>query len=383
MAGGMNLATKYSRIVDERWHETSQAALVLSNDNYSFKGDKTVVVYSIPISPLVNYSRSGTSRYGTPDDLSRNIQTLTVAQDKGFTFIIDKGDEIQSEYVSNPGSALAREIREVIVPNFDTYCFRTMAAAARDYGNYASTAITNSNAFEMLMDGVAFFGNHNVPIENVYCFATYKYAGLLMRDNAFIRYSDRSQEMLMKGVIGKAGGVEIVLVPDTKLPAGASFLLVHKDACIAPRQLEEYKIHDNPPGISGSLVEGRVLYDCFVLDEKINGVYYHGGQAQVFDLRAMTAASASGKSKVLINEDKNASTNLWYCITAATKAALPTVTYGTAIDLAQGGAWYGATLLSNAATEITPTSGHKYVAITEVNSSYKPQKYVTLKLNVG
>jgi len=136
-------------------------------------------------------------------------------------------------------------------------------------------------------------------------------------------------------------------------------------------------------GVNGSIVEGRILYDCFVLDEKVNGVYYHGAQAVVFDLRAMTAASASGKSKVIINETKNASTNLWYCITAATKAALPTVTYGTAIDLAQGGAWYGATLLNSNNVEITPTSGHKYIAITEVNSSYKPQKYTTLKLNIG
>ena len=100
MAGGMNLATKYAKQVDERWTEQSQAALVLSGSNYSFKGDRTVVIYSIPIAPLNDYSRSGSNRYGTPDDLSRNIQTLTVSQDKGFTFIIDKGDEVQSEYVS-------------------------------------------------------------------------------------------------------------------------------------------------------------------------------------------------------------------------------------------------------------------------------------------
>ena len=383
MAGGNNLATKYSKIVDERWNETSQVSLVLSNDNYSFKGDQTVVVYSIPISPLVNYSRSGSSRYGTPDDLSRNIQTLTVTQDKGFTFIIDKGDEVQSEYVSNPGSALAREIREVVVPNFDTYCFRTMATAAKDNGNYASTAITSSNAFEALMDGIAFFGNHNVPIENVYCFATYKYAGLLMRDNAFIRYGDSSQEMLAKGIIGKAGGVEIVLVPDTKLPAGASFLLVHKDACIAPRQLDEYKIHDDPPGISGSLVEGRVLYDCFVLNEKLNGVYFHGGQSIIAALRAMTTGSGSGKTKILINEEKNAATNAWYVKTAATRAALPTVTYGTAIDMTATGAWNGATTLTSNSQELTVTTGHKYAAIVEADSNDYPRKYVVVKLNIG
>ena len=102
MAGGINLAKKYSREVDERWTEQSQVTLVTSNNKYKFNGVKTVVVYSIPTAPLNDYVRSGSNRYGIPDDLTRNIQELTVTQDKAFTFVLDKGDEIQSEGVSTP-----------------------------------------------------------------------------------------------------------------------------------------------------------------------------------------------------------------------------------------------------------------------------------------
>ena len=42
MAGGQNLATKYSPNVDERFTRESQISLALNND-YEFKGDKTVV----------------------------------------------------------------------------------------------------------------------------------------------------------------------------------------------------------------------------------------------------------------------------------------------------------------------------------------------------
>ena len=42
----------------------------------------------------------------------------------------------------------------------------------------------------------------------------------------------------------------------------------------APAKLEDYKIHQDPPGISGSLVEGRVNYDAFVLDNKKSALYY-------------------------------------------------------------------------------------------------------------
>ena len=39
MAGGMNLATKYSKIIDERWEAESLMPLISSN-HFNFKGHK-------------------------------------------------------------------------------------------------------------------------------------------------------------------------------------------------------------------------------------------------------------------------------------------------------------------------------------------------------
>ena len=44
--------------------------------------------------------------------------------------------------------------------------------------------------------------------------------------------------------------------------------------------LAEYKIHTDAPGISGSLVEGRVYYDAFVLDNKKDAIYYVTSQSK-------------------------------------------------------------------------------------------------------
>jgi hypothetical protein len=162
MAGGQNLALKYSKKVDERFAKESQAMMGLNND-YEFTGVETVKVYSIPVVPMVNYSRSGANRYGTPTDLTRNVQSCTVSRDRSFTFIIDKGDKLQSEMVSDAGKSLSRQIREVCVPEYDTYVFAKLAAAATAKGNYATTAITKSNAYEMFLQGEEFLGNHNVP----------------------------------------------------------------------------------------------------------------------------------------------------------------------------------------------------------------------------
>ena len=43
---------------------------------------------------------------------------------------------------------------------------------------------------------------------------------------------------------------------------------------MAPTKLEDYRVHQDPPGISGDLVEGRVCYDAFVLDNKKAAIYY-------------------------------------------------------------------------------------------------------------
>jgi len=48
----------------------------------------------------------------------------------------------------------------------------------------------------------------------------------------------------------------------------------HPIATVAPTKLDEYKIHPDPPGISGSLCEGRVVYDAFVLENKAKALYY-------------------------------------------------------------------------------------------------------------
>ena len=99
----IELASKYSKLVDERFYKESQAAMALNND-YKFTGVKTVNVYSIPIVELNDYDRTdngGLTRYGTPKNLGNEVQALTVTQDKAWTFIIDKADKLQSEMVNH------------------------------------------------------------------------------------------------------------------------------------------------------------------------------------------------------------------------------------------------------------------------------------------
>lgn len=376
MAGGKNLATKYSNKVDERFTKQSQAMMALNND-YEFTGVETVKVYSIPVVPLKDYSRSGSNRYGTPDDLQRNVQTMTVKKDRAFTFIIDKGDKLQSQMVMDSGKALSRQTNEVMIPEFDAYCFKTLADAATDAGNSDSTAPTKSNAYELFLKGMESLGDNNVPDQGRVAFCSYAFANLLKQDSAFMKYGNTSQEMLIKGVIGEVDGAKIVKVPSSRLPAGCAFILCHPLAATAPKQLEEFKTHDNPPGISGWLCEGRFIYDCFVLDEKVGGIYYQGG-GKLKKLTVQSVGTATGKSTIsLIPGQHDSNGKKWYYNTAATKGALLGATQGTAITKAS---W---TELTAATLEISVTSGHKFIEIVEVDGADKPLAHTITKLNAG
>jgi hypothetical protein len=178
--------------------------------------------------------------------------------------------------VLDAGKAVSRQLREVIVPEYDTYVFHTLAKAACTHGNTSATEATKSNAYSLFLDAQEALGNKNVPDKGRIAFCSYKFANLLKQDSSFMKYGNLSQEMVNKGILGECDGIKIVKVPASRLPAGCSFILTHPIAATAPKQLEEYKIHENAPGVSGWLVEGRFIYDCFVLNEKADAVWYQG-----------------------------------------------------------------------------------------------------------
>ena len=375
MPAGINLASKYSPNVDERFYKESQAAMALNND-YEFTGVQTVKVYSIPVALMTDYTKSGLTRFGTPGDLTRNVQTLTLTKDRAFTFIIDKGDKLMSMMVSDAGKALSRQIREVIVPEYDSYVFQTLASAATAAGNFSTAAIpTSIGAYEAFLNAQEALGNNNIPDQGRVCFCSYRYANLLKLDPAFMQYGDKAHEMTQRGVIGEVDGCKIVKVPATRLPIGCAFILTHPIAATGPKVLEDYRIHDDPPGLSGWLVEGRFIYDCFVLNEKRNAIFYHGSQAVLGALDVRTFASSSGKTTLMINGEFDTTSSTYYYKIAATA---PVVTYtGTSFTTT---GW--TSLGTNPSSEISTTQGY-FVTIVQLNGSGVAIAAGSAVVNVG
>lgn len=271
----VNLAASYSKKIDERFHLKALTEAAVHQD-FSWEGVNAINVYSIATAAMANYTRTGAARYGTAAELDDTVANYLLTRDRSFTFTIDRGNHLDSQLVRESGKALSRQVNEVVIPEIDIYRLTKWAAAATaNSGDSAAVVITASNAYASLLDGASYLSDNKVPQTGRIAFVKPSYYKFLKLDPSFIKASDMAQKMLITGQVGEVDGIAIVLVPTSYLPANREFILVHKSAMCAPKKLQDYKTHDNPPGINGWLVEGRIYYDAFVLDAKKKAVYAH------------------------------------------------------------------------------------------------------------
>lgn len=267
----INLAEKFSSVVDEKFSTESKTSLVTNRD-YDFVGAKTIHIYSVGTAQMNDYGRNttGTARYGTVNDLSTEVQEVSMEKDRSFTFAIDKADEDETLGALNAGSALARQLREVVMPEVDTYTYAKMSAGA---GKTTTETITSSNAYEALIAGTEYMDENEVPMEGRVCVGTPAYAKALKSDPKAVLETEIGQDMRIRGVIANMDGVNIQKVPSKLLPENTNFILAHPVATTQAIKLAEYKIHTDAPGVSGSLVEGRIYYTAFVRNKKKAAIY--------------------------------------------------------------------------------------------------------------
>jgi len=258
----INYASKFDAKVDERFAKEALSTGIINQD-FDFTGVDTVKVYSIPTAGMNDYSLTGNT-----------LQTLTLTKDRSFTFTIDKRSVQDTNGTLEAGKALARQLSEVVIPEVDKYRFGKVVAGA-DTDHVKTGAVTKNNAYEAVLDGQVKLTDALVPEEGRKLHVSPEFYKLIKLDTSFVKNSDLGQEVAFKGQVGVIDGLPVILTPTSRLPENVAFVIAHPIATTSPVKLEDYKIHDNPPGINGYLVEGRIRYDAFVLDSKKKAIYVH------------------------------------------------------------------------------------------------------------
>lgn len=271
----INLAEKFLPYVDEKFTQESKKSMLTNND-FDWSGAHTVKIYKVSTSAMNDYDRAGTgstsSRYGTVAGLDATTEEFTLKNDRSFTFAIDKLDTDETVSQLKAASALERQVREVVIPEVDSYVYNVMCSNA---GTKAGPVeITKENIYTEILAGSQALDDADVPETGRVLLVTPATYTLMKQCTDITMETDIGNELRLKGVIGMVDGCSVIKVPSSRLPEKFGFMLAHPCATVAPTKLEDYKIHEDPPGISGSLVEGRINYDAFVLDNKAKAIYY-------------------------------------------------------------------------------------------------------------
>ena len=273
MSKTINLAEKYSDKVQERFYQDSLTQSSFSKDlDMEFVGVRTVKVYDPDVAPLNDYTRSGSNRYGTPKELTDNIYEFQMKQDKAFTYTIDKGNAKEQFNIKTAATTLKRQMRLVVTPFIDKYRFNLWATKAGLH-TALSAAPTKSTIAGMIMDATCALDDKFVPQEGRTLYIRNDMYKHLKLCDEYVKLEGIGTKALVKGVVGEFDGMPVKKVPSSYLPADVYFMIVFKNAAISPMKLNDYKIHTDPPGISGDLVEGRVMFDAFVKPTKADGIY--------------------------------------------------------------------------------------------------------------
>lgn len=272
----IDYATKYNGFVDERFKESAKSNGVV-NQNFDWTGAKTVAVYDISTSAMNDYARVGAipsaSRYGTIEDLNAIKQEMTLTKDRSFTFVIDKMQADETANALNAGTALARQLREKVIPEIDKYRFDKMATLA---GDSATSVISKTTIYNDILAGTEALDDAEVPVDGRQLIVTPAIFKLMKESSDIIMETEIGMEARERGVVAMIDGMEVLKVPSNRFgTANFGFMIAHPVATVAPVKLAEYRTHQDPPGVSGTLVEGRIYYDAFVLNNKADAIYVH------------------------------------------------------------------------------------------------------------
>lgn len=274
----INLATRYETKLDDRFRKGSLTDIACGTQ-YTFDGVNAIKVWTLHNPTLNDYNASASQfRYGQIEEVQDEVNTYQLMHKKSFTPSFDETNVQDQMFVKKANTYLKQIWDEVMCPLIDKYRLKTWAEGA-GLGGYSSTALTKSNVVEALLTAQAALDDAGVPHENRYIYAKssliikYKLADeFKTADGIMTKYA-------IKGQKGEVDGSPLISVPDSRMPTGVDFIVKYKQATADPMKLKKLKLQVDPLGVAGTVMEGLVRYDSFVLANKAQGIYVYGSSA--------------------------------------------------------------------------------------------------------
>ena len=271
-----NYAASHLNAVDERVYLESLTMDVFDSKSIrlDFNGKNSVTIYNVDTVAENDYVRSGLSRFGALVELGTGTQTLTLSQDKSFSFSIDRGNYEDSMMVTESAKAIKRQVREVSVPATDVYNLGIASAyaIANSQGVVAGTAVAYNTVYSLILAQQAALTELKYSKQGRTLWITPTVLNLLKRDPEFKQDCDTSYADNKKGVVGMVDGLTIKEVPASMLVTNFQFMITCKETLVAVNKFDMLRTIDNDKDVDGWICQGRRYHDCFVLGQKATGI---------------------------------------------------------------------------------------------------------------
>ena len=273
----INLAVKYAPKIEERFVLES---LVFGKGTakYDWTGTKQVrSITPVTVTPG-NYDIADgdavLSRFGALTEVQDTLNSYDITQDKSFNLAIDKGNNQAQMLVKKAGKVMRMEVDEQIIPMMDKYALNAYASTT---GVQTSTAValTKANIVEKFADAIKDLANEKVPVTGLIGWISATEFSKLVLSPEFLNLEKLGEKAVGKGIIGQVQGISIIRVPDSYMPANTSFIVAHPSCLMPVKKIETLRIMEEHPDVDGSVLQGRFMYDAFVLNQKVKGVYVH------------------------------------------------------------------------------------------------------------
>jgi len=292
MSNSITKAKEYKALLDKAYEHLSLTSILNAPAGLVQPGSKagSFLVAKQTLVGLGTYNRATGFPAG---DVTLTWEELTYSQDRGRSFVVDAMDNMETAGQAF-GQLAAEFLRLKVVPEVDAYRFATIATGA---GQDAYGILDSSAEWVAAVDtAIAGLGDAGIPQEQCALFITY--AG-----KNYLKNSTVAGRLTAAGVNPDArfdmwDGIPVVPVPTNRFygeisaNAGATgsaggytnaggainFILMDKGAAFCdlkhavPRIFSpsEYQTAD------AWKFDYRVYHDCFILDNKAEGIYVHG-----------------------------------------------------------------------------------------------------------
>lgn len=269
----INLVTKYASKIEPQFKVES---LVWGKGTAKYDWDGARTVKSITPTPvaLVDYDdsqRAVSSRFGALNELQDVVNTYTVEQDKAFNIAIDKGNNKSQLNLKGAGEMMKMEIDQIITPTMDKYALSKYVGTT-GIGKVVQASLSKSNIVETITSALVTCRNAKAPATGYVMWIKMSEYGKLLNNDQFVKLEALGTKALGKGVVGEVNGIKVIPVPDDYMPTGTHFIVAHPSVLMPVSKIKTLRILTENPDLDGANLQGRFMFDAFVLTQRVGGV---------------------------------------------------------------------------------------------------------------